>query len=295
MSVWAHVKQQPFVTATAIAALAHSTWSLGTLFSGVQPMPPELGAALVEWVVFAIKTLAWHLPAFAIAFAFDVGQVATAAEIRKAHAQGKRPWRKYLTFVVFAAATFYLQMLYAAVHLPALALGAGVSAAHNETVRLWLDAAVWVIPAFLPLSTLLYTFSSDDAHSAPETAIEAPQTVSVSVDPAPRVEKPQRPAQTPQEAIDPTGLLAPVEAPALPAPVAELLTELEQMPVVEAEPTPVDDQPTEPIEWTPLPPVALGDVYADADPLPFDAVPGKATVKGKPKTPPATSGQQSLF
>lgn len=219
MSVWEHVKKQPFVTATAIAALSHSTWSLGTLFSGVQPMPPELGAALVEWVVFAIKTLAWHLPAFAIAFAFDVGQVATAAEIRKAHAHGKRPWRKYLTFVVFATATFYLQMLYAAVHLPALALGAGVSAAHNETVRLWLDAAVWVIPAFLPLSTLLYTFSSDDTHSAPETPAQAPQTVTVSADPAPRVEKPPRARQTPKTPPPAPALPTSQQPAALPAPL----------------------------------------------------------------------------
>lgn len=209
MTILDHMKSQPFVAATAAAALVHSAWSLGTLFSGVQPTPPVIGDSAQLWFEFVIKTLAWHVPAVSIAFAFDVGQVVTAHEIRAAHARGKHPIRKYITFVVFAAATYYLQMLYAAHHFPALALGAGVSLDHQQTVQTWLDAAVWVIPAFLPLSTLLYTFSGDSAdaehtehagetsaqdapilHDVTSAAVVTPPVPTITVTPPPPAELP---------------------------------------------------------------------------------------------------------
>lgn len=205
MSVWKHIKAQPFVAATAGAALAHSAWSLGTLFSGVQPVPPVIGQGFELWFVFFVKTLAWHIPAVSIAFAFDVGQVVTAHEIRNAHGAGRTPYRKYVTFVVFAAATYYLQMLYAAHHFPNLALGAGVSADHRPTVQAWLDVAVWVIPMFLPLSTLLYTFSGD----SDETLVNAPQT---PINDAPAVVIPDPAPIIRVDPVAPAQLTAPISA-----------------------------------------------------------------------------------
>lgn len=141
MRILKHIFEQPFITATGAAALLHSTWSLGTLFAGEQPEGWHL--------------LGWIIPALLIAFALDVGQIATSAEIRT-HGLTKS---RGMTFIVFALATYYLQWLYMAHHMPALALAPGVRASWSDGARLLRDAAVWLIPALLPLSTLLYTFS----------------------------------------------------------------------------------------------------------------------------------------
>lgn len=159
MKFLSHATKQPFVFATGLAALVHSTWALGTLFAGQQPEGWHL--------------LGWLLPALLIAFALDVGQIATSAEIRE---QGLTVGRG-LTFFVFAVATYYLQWLYIAHHMPALEIAAGVSATAKATAVSMRDAALWVIPALLPLSTLLYTFSGKKTAGA--TAQNTPQ-ISVS-------------------------------------------------------------------------------------------------------------------
>lgn len=161
MNILKHLVQQPFVASTGIAALVHSTWALGTLFSGKEPSQQ-----------FSASWFAWVIPAFLIAFALDVGQIATSAEIRAGH----RNRRKYATFAVFALATYYLQWLYMAHHMPALELAAGVRETWSGTAQLIRDAAIWFIPALLPLSTLLYTFSQEDVqvHEVQSDAVQAP-------------------------------------------------------------------------------------------------------------------------
>src|SRR5690349_1977436 len=101
MKLLKHVLGQPFIFATGLAALIHSTWSLGTFFSGPQPSEP-------------IQLLMWITPALLIAFSLDVGQIVTSAEIRAGH----RSRAKYLTFGVFAAATYFLQFAYISAHMP---------------------------------------------------------------------------------------------------------------------------------------------------------------------------------
>lgn len=166
MNLYKHVVEQPFVMATGVAALVHSTWSLGTLFSGKQPTAD-----------ISIEFIGWLAPAFLIAFALDVGQIATSAEIRA----GNRTRAKYATFAVFAVATYYLQWLYIAHHMPALELAGGVRGEWSGLATLVRDAAVWIIPAFLPLSTLMYTFSSDHAHVAAVTAPVMPVQVEMPI------------------------------------------------------------------------------------------------------------------
>ena len=100
------------------------------------------------------------MPALLIAFALDVGQIATSSEIRS----GQRTTAKYTTFRrVFAFATYYLQWLYIAHHMPSLQLGPGVYAdgLAGRVVLLTRNAAIWFIPALLPLSTTMYTLSGD--------------------------------------------------------------------------------------------------------------------------------------
>jgi hypothetical protein len=164
-SIVQHLREQPFITATGFAALVHSTWSLGTFFSGEQP---AITADVFQnghlWLVQLSQWLLWCIPAFAIAFSLDVGQIVTSAEIRS----GQRSYAKYGTFAIFAIATYYLQWLYMAHHMPYMALGAGVHSAMQGVVYAGRDLAVFVIPLLLPLSTLLYTFShGDTVHNAP--------------------------------------------------------------------------------------------------------------------------------
>lgn len=149
-----HALGQPFVTATGAAALVHSTWALGTLFAGNQPDPTTQ----------LLNYLGWLVPALLIAFALDVGQIVTSAEIR----EHGLTWGRGLTFFVFAGATYYLQWLYIAHHIPALPIAAGVSDIARGTALSLRDAALWIVPALLPLSTLLYTLSGKQGNTAAE-------------------------------------------------------------------------------------------------------------------------------
>lgn len=156
MKVLKHIFEQPFVFATGLAALIHSTWSLATLFAGEQPSG-------------TLGLIGWLSPALLIAFALDVGQIATSVQIRR---DGLTVGRG-VAFAVFAFATYYLQWLYIAHHMPALELGAGVRGDWSSFATLVRDAAVWIIPALLPLSTLLYTFSgSSQPAPAPGAAVQ---------------------------------------------------------------------------------------------------------------------------
>jgi len=154
-----HMSENLFITFTGIAALVHSTWSLGTMFSGVAPQG--------DWLAMA----GWLLPAFFVAFAMDIGQISTSAAIR----HNGLTWQRALTFFVFALATYYLQFLYIAHHLPLIALADGISDTHRETVKISVDAAIWILPMLLPLATMLYTISDGDKREQPIVA--PPETI----------------------------------------------------------------------------------------------------------------------
>lgn len=161
-----HMSENLFITFTGIAALVHSTWSLGTMFSGIAPNG--------DWWAYA----AWVLPAFFVAFAMDVGQISTSAAIR----HNGLTWQRALAFFVFSVATYYLQFLYIAHHMPALDIASGVSQFHQWAVVTGRDAAIWILPLLLPLSTMLYTISDGDnkeqpikqQHPEPTILVESP-------------------------------------------------------------------------------------------------------------------------
>lgn len=150
-----HALAQPFIFATGLSAGIHSAWALGTMFSGEMPGPGFTG----EFVM-------WIVPAVLIAFAIDIGQIATSAEIRA----GQRSMGKYGTFIVLALATYFLQFLYIVHHMPSLQIAPGVALFPGlaELVR---NSAVWIMPALLPISTILYTLGTD-ARTADSAKIE---------------------------------------------------------------------------------------------------------------------------
>jgi hypothetical protein len=194
-----HIYAQPFVFTTGLAAGIHSTWALGTLFSGEQPALE----AVTDWVGM-VHFLGWIAPALLIAFAMDVGQIITSHEIRT---QGMNVARG-TTFFVFALFTYYLQWMYMAHHMPLVELAPGITDVHRDAA-LWLrNMGLWLIPALLPLSTLLYTFSSEK-HIAVQ-----------------HIEQPTITMMTPVEVAQPSAqpMLPQVEQPALPGTTSHLVT-----------------------------------------------------------------------
>jgi hypothetical protein len=159
-----------FIATTGTAALIHSTWSLATFFNGTEPQSPSWA-----WVF-------WVTPALLLAISIDVGQIATSAQI----ANGQRTRAKYATFAFLAVATYFLQWLYLAHHLPLISLGEGVNPNVIPFAIGVRDIALWLLPALLPMSTLLYTFSYGKVAKQRNPAMTIKQTAQTEV----RVEKP---------------------------------------------------------------------------------------------------------
>lgn len=132
-----------FIIGTGIAAFIHSTWAVATYFGG--PEPEQLSP---HW-------WGWALMGGLVAFAMDVGQVATSALIRG----GRNAAGYKITFAVFALATYFTQFLYVIAHVPNVQLAAGVAEQYRPIVTAIRDAAIFIFPALLPVSTFLYTFS----------------------------------------------------------------------------------------------------------------------------------------
>ncbi len=137
---WTHI----FVISTGFAALMHSTWTLSTAFGGMEPA-----------VQFSQAWWSWVIPGFAIAFSFDVGQIAISVDLRR----GERTTPKYVAFVVVAFSTYYLQWVYMAAHIPLIAFGPGVAPEAIGAATFLRNLVLWIVPALLPIATTLYTFS----------------------------------------------------------------------------------------------------------------------------------------
>lgn len=153
MQILRHLVRSPFVAATGAAAFVHSTWALAIIFGGEHP-------TISDWQSFA-AWFAWAAPAMLIAFALDVGQINTSIQIAELHAIGRRPYAKYMAFGTFAAATYLLQWFHLIHHFPNMPYSPGINVTpFIEALR---TAMIWIVPALLPISTILYTFS----HSAP--------------------------------------------------------------------------------------------------------------------------------
>jgi len=147
LGILRHIISQPFVASTSIAALVHSTWSLCTFMGGDQPTDP-------------LHLVGWLLPGFLLAFSLDVGLLWTAVSInRKEGGKGM-----YAAMGVLLLAMFYLQWLYMAIHLPEVSLGAGVRQQWIDAISFGRDMSLFVVPALLPISVGLFTFSRRDAH-----------------------------------------------------------------------------------------------------------------------------------
>lgn len=151
-----------FILAVAVAMFIHSTWSINTIFGGLSPALETDPVRYILWVV----------PGMLLAFAIDIGQISTSIRITQAHTTSQRIGLG-ITFLILALAGYYLQWFHLAHHMPKLAFGEGLSTATRESVIAWRDAALFIIPALLPVSMVLYTLSNMGNESLHREAVEA--------------------------------------------------------------------------------------------------------------------------
>lgn len=164
-----------FIFATSLAMLVHSTWTFGTLFSGQQPV---IDGSIQQWIAYAL----WVTPALLVALAIDIGQIQTSVKLSHATAQRQKVTLG-ITFITLALAGYYLQWFHLAHHIPQLEFGSGLSLDMRSTLQGVKDIAIFIVPALLPLSTILYTLSSDTQRNEKSIAhehIETVETVTVT-------------------------------------------------------------------------------------------------------------------
>jgi hypothetical protein len=156
-----------FIFATSLAMLVHSTWTFGTLFSGKQPI---INGTLENWIAYFL----WVTPALLVALAIDVGQIQTSVKLSHATARSQKVTLG-ITFITLAMAGYYLQWFHLAHHIPALEFGAGLTEDMRANLEGLKALAIFFVPALLPLSTVLYTLSSDAPNNKDETVTPTPQ------------------------------------------------------------------------------------------------------------------------
>lgn len=143
-----------FIILTGLAALPHSVWSVSTIMQGVEP------------ATFSVGWIGWAFSGFLIGLTIDVGQIAISIQI----ARGERNWQRFSAFGFLAALTFYLQWYYASAHVPITQLGAGMNAEAVPFAIGLRDLGVWLVPALLPITTLIYTFGYPERKRTRATA-----------------------------------------------------------------------------------------------------------------------------
>lgn len=167
------ITRHGFIFATSIAMFVHSTWTFNTLFAGEQP---ALDGSLSAWVPY----LLWVTPGALIAAAIDIGQVQTSSKLMRAKTIARRG-ALLVTFMVLAIAGYYLQWFHLVHHMPALNFGQGLAPATQDAVRTARDAAIFIIPMLLPISTILYTVSEIGEHDEHMPAVPDVAPVVVEV------------------------------------------------------------------------------------------------------------------
>jgi len=106
-----------------------------------------------------IKYIMWLIPGALIAAAIDIGQVQTSSKLMHSKTWLRRA-ALVTTSTMLAIAGYYLQWFHLIHHMPALEFGAGLAPETQDRVRITRDAAIYIIPLLLPISTILYTMSA---------------------------------------------------------------------------------------------------------------------------------------
>lgn len=140
-SLFHHLKDQPFVTAAALAALVHSCWTFSVFFAGDPPQADNLGF------------LGWLVPGVLLALAIDIGLLAVSTELKEKGASLAR----IVTFVCLSIFMGYAQFLFSISHAPNIPIAAGVRADWINGVETLRDLSIFVLPLMLPIAITLHS------------------------------------------------------------------------------------------------------------------------------------------
>ncbi len=144
-----------FVAFTALAAWLHSAWVFATSFGGNPPSGDGFQVAL------------WYVPGALLAFALDIGLLATSVRLRT-----RRTKARIVTFFALALFQFYLQFVYLIEHTPAVVLSAGVRQEWQAVIQVIADLRIVIVPLLLPLALILYTAEHDDQPADKPIAVD---------------------------------------------------------------------------------------------------------------------------
>lgn len=130
----------------AITTFNHTSWAVSTVFEG--PMP--------GWASSNNPFDGWWLTGRLMAVAIDVGMFIVARFLTEAHSRTQL-LTLITAFALLAAASFYMQILYAVTHTQLLAYQPGVTSWWEAKIRPLTDARVILLPLMLPLFAIVYT------------------------------------------------------------------------------------------------------------------------------------------
>lgn len=154
-SLYHHLKDQPFVTAAALAALVHSCWTFSVFFAGDPPTGDNLAYA------------GWLIPGVLLAFAIDVGLLTVSARLKK-HGPSLA---KLITFGFLSLFMGYAQFLFSISHAPHIPISAGVRAEWISFVEFLRDLSIFVLPLMLPIAITLHSLDREkETVTTPEIA-----------------------------------------------------------------------------------------------------------------------------
>lgn len=154
--------------AIAVATFTHTVWAAAFLFEGAV-------ADGDPW---------WNFKGALIAIAVDMGMLLTSKFLQEA----KHPIHVgalILSFVVAAVTSFYFQMVYIMYHTPTFVTSAGVNTYWVGVMTPFIDARVFLLPAFLPVLATVYTVARIFTHRAANSELEHRQLSTVKL-PAPK-------------------------------------------------------------------------------------------------------------
>lgn len=128
--------------AISLATMQHTIWSSSFVFEGEYPKT-------------LIEQLHWIVLGLLIAITIDLGMFLSARYLRN-----KFKISMFISFVIAALASFYMQLIYAAYHTGNFTFGEGVAQPIVALLQPFIEYRTIILPMILPLFAVVYTMSN---------------------------------------------------------------------------------------------------------------------------------------
>lgn len=132
-----NARKHPFVFVAMLTAFPYTAWCAANVLHGL--MPVDENARFLYW-----------LTAVLFATTVDIGAVSASS-----HLSEKWGIVDFLAFLAMVSGMWYVQTLYALIHYAPLTLSPAIPIQHRETAQALVDAAVWLMPVFIPVPLVI--------------------------------------------------------------------------------------------------------------------------------------------